>query len=198
MRASSPIRDTALVAVFAALVAAASITPGVPVGPVPITLQTFAVLLTGLVLGPARGFAAVALYLVVGLGGLPVFAQGGSGLGSLAGGGAGYLLSFPLAALLVGVLSRQVLTRLPQRWHALAFCVGAYLVDVVVILGLGAAGMMVNLKWGLVEATVYQVRFLPGDLAKAVLAGTVAAMVHRAFPALQGRPVGTVTVQTLR
>ena len=66
--------DLSMIAVFAALIAAFSLLPGVPLGSgVPITLQTFAVMLTGILLGPSRGTAAVGLYLLAALAGLPVF-----------------------------------------------------------------------------------------------------------------------------
>ncbi|WP_347350274.1 biotin transporter BioY [Intrasporangium sp.] len=86
-------RSIALVAVFAALITVAAIVPGIPVGSVgvPITLQTLAVMLTGLCLGPLRGGLAVLLYLVIGFVGFPVFTKGQSGLGVLAGPSAGYL-----------------------------------------------------------------------------------------------------------
>ena len=81
-RRGSDARSVALVAVFTALLVAAAVVPGIPVGGfgVPLTLQTLAVLLTGLVLGPARGTVAVLLYLVLGFVGLPVFSGGTSGL----------------------------------------------------------------------------------------------------------------------
>ena len=68
--------DLSLIAVFAALMAASIAVPGVNIGPlgVPITLQTLAVSLTGMVLGAWRGFSAISLYVLVGLAGLPVFA----------------------------------------------------------------------------------------------------------------------------
>lgn len=71
-RAGSIQMDTAFVAVFAALAAVMSFI-AIPVGPVPITLQTLGVTLAGVLLGPVRGFLAIALWIVVGLLGLPVF-----------------------------------------------------------------------------------------------------------------------------
>ena len=75
--------DLGLIAVFAALVAGSALVPGIAanVFGIPITFQTLAVMLTGLMLGPARGFAAVGLYTLLGLAGLPIFSQGRSGLG---------------------------------------------------------------------------------------------------------------------
>ena len=68
---TTPATDLALIAVFAALIAAFSLTPAIPVaGGVPITLQTLAVVLAGLVLGPVRGFLAALLYVLVGMAGL--------------------------------------------------------------------------------------------------------------------------------
>src|SRR6476661_5305441 len=104
--------DIALIAGFAALIAVCAILPSINVaGPVPITLQTFGVLLTGAVLGARRGFLAVLLYLVIGAAGLPVFAGGSAGLGVFSGPTVGYLVGFPLAAGCCGF----VVERLPRR-----------------------------------------------------------------------------------
>jgi biotin transport system substrate-specific component len=97
--------DVALVATFAAFVAVCAVLPAIPTGgAVPITLQTFGVVLTGLVLGPRRGTLALLLYVAVGLAGLPVFSGGAGGLGVLGGASAGYLLAFPAAAAIAGGL----------------------------------------------------------------------------------------------
>ncbi len=87
---TSAATDVALVATFAAFVAVCAVLPAIPTGgAVPITLQTFAVVLTGLVLGPRRGALALALYVLVGLAGLPIFSGAVGGLGVLAGPSAG-------------------------------------------------------------------------------------------------------------
>ena len=106
-RASSPTRDIALVAAFAALISASAYVGAIPVGSagVPITLQTLTVMLAGCVLGPVRGFSAVSLYLALGAVGLPVFAEHSSGIGVFTGPSGGYLLAFPLAAAVVAVLT---------------------------------------------------------------------------------------------
>src|SRR5438552_18073785 len=75
--------------------------PG-PWSPVPLTGQTFAVLLSGAVLGLRRGFIAQLLYLAEGASGLPVFAGGAFGVATFAGPTGGYLCAFPLAAALTG------------------------------------------------------------------------------------------------
>ncbi|GAC1361073.1 MAG: biotin transporter BioY [Acidobacteriaceae bacterium] len=88
-----------------------------PFTPVPTTLQTFAVLLVGLTLGPVGGFAALTLYLLEGASGLPVFSpQGPGGIVQLLGPTAGYLFAYPVAAALAGGsvnLLRRLLSPFP-------------------------------------------------------------------------------------
>ncbi len=105
-------RDVALVGSFAGLTAlAAQVTIFLPFTPVPITGQTFAVLLCGAVLGRRRGAAAQTVYLGMGSAGLPVFAAGGSGFP--AGPSGGYLVGFVVAAYLVGLLAERGWDRRP-------------------------------------------------------------------------------------
>jgi len=100
--------DMLLVIGGSALIAiAAQIAIPIPFTPVPLTLQPLAVLLVGVVLGSARGAAAAALYILEGISGLPVFAQGHGGLVWLAGPTAGYLFSYPLAAWTAGWFSER-------------------------------------------------------------------------------------------
>lgn len=86
---------------------AAQLTIPLPFSPVPITGQTFAVLLIGALAGRRLGSLSVAAYLAQGLAGLPVFAGGTSGLGRLLGPSGGYLLGFVAAAYLVGSLAER-------------------------------------------------------------------------------------------
>lgn len=77
----------------------------IPHQPVPYTFQTFFVILTGGLLGRRNAFVSMALYLVMGVAGLPVFAGAGFGLAKLLGPTGGYLLSFPIAAYIIGYLA---------------------------------------------------------------------------------------------
>lgn len=86
---------TAILCIFAPL--------ELPVGVVPVTLQTFFVALTGAVLGPWDGFIAVIAYLLLGAAGLPIFAGWSGGIGVLLGPTGGFLLGFPFLALFCGV-----------------------------------------------------------------------------------------------
>ena len=176
--------DLSYIAVFAALVAAFSLLPGIPLAAgVPITLQTLAVTLTGMVLGPGRGAAAVGLYLVAGLAGLPVFSGFRSGPGVLAGPSAGYLLAFPLAALVVGLLVRYLLGRIRRARFALAFAAGLG-TSFLVVHPLGIAGMMLNAKLSFPAALAADAAFWPGDVLKNLAAAAVALSVFAAFPRL--------------
>ncbi|ERG88920.1 MAG: hypothetical protein J07HX5_01066 [halophilic archaeon J07HX5] len=91
---------------------AAQVSIPLPFTPVPITLQTFAVLLTGVTLGARFGGASQALYVGLGAGGVPWFEGFGAGVGALAGPTGGYLVGFPVAAVLAGAaVDRYPVTR---------------------------------------------------------------------------------------
>lgn len=178
--------DVALVAVFAAFIAVcAQFTLPFSVNGVEFSLQPFAVLLTGAVLGARRGFLAVVLYLVLGTAGLPVFLHGGSGAGQFVGATGGYLLTFPIVALLVGFATE----RFRGVGRPIAMALG------------GAIGIVINWLAGAVSVSLFYstpytgtlktlAAFLPADFVKLALAVVVAAAVHRAFPQLLGRRRG--------
>lgn len=99
-------RSVGLVIVFSLFIAA-SAQFAIHIGPVPITGQTFAVLLTGALLGSRLGAAAVIAYLIEGAVGLPFFAGGGGGLIRFFGPTAGYLVAFPAAAFITGAFAEH-------------------------------------------------------------------------------------------
>ena len=186
-RRRSTTTDIALVAAFAALISACAYIGAIPVGGagVPITLQTFGVMLAGCVLGPVRGFLAVSLYLLLGAIGLPVFAEHSSGLAVFSGPSAGYLYAFPLAAALAGFLVKYVAGERRTRaiWVFLCSIAGS----VLVIHPLGIAGMKLYFDVSWSEALGYDTPFWLGDVLKTTLVALVAAEVFRAFPWLQRR-----------
>lgn len=163
--------EHALVVVAASLLTAlaAQIALPLPWTPVPITGQTFAVLLSGAVLGARRAFVAQLLYLAEGAIGLPVFAGGASGAHILVGPTAGYLAAFPFAAALTGALAARGWDR---RFVTMA---AAMLLGSSVIFALGALNLARFIPAGQVLASGV-LPFIPGDLIKTTLAAL-------AFPA---------------
>lgn len=100
------IREMVFTAVFAAIIAVCSIL-SIPIGEVPVTLQTFAVCLSAAMLGWRRGFLAVVVYLLLGAVGVPVFAGMTGGLGILMGPTGGYLIGFLPAAIIIGLVAEK-------------------------------------------------------------------------------------------
>jgi biotin transport system substrate-specific component len=184
-RARFTTTDLALIAAFAALTSACAYVGAIPVGGagVPITLQTFAIMLGGCLLGPVRGFLAAALYLGLGAIGLPVFAEHSSGLGVFTGASAGYLYSFPLAAALAGFLVKYVAGR-ERKMRAVFVFACSLAGSVLLIHPMGIVGMKLffDVPWS--DAVSYDTPFWLGDLVKTTLVALVAAEVHRAFPQL--------------
>lgn len=176
--------DVAYIAVFAALIAALAIVPAFNIGPIPITLQTLGVSLAGLCLGPLRGFLAILLYLVVGAAGLPVFAKGGAGLGSFAGPTGGYLISFPLAAAVAGLVALWAVRRGLSGLTPVLFFLGTLAARYLVILPLGVLGLMWALPADFGKALAIDMPFWISDALKSVVAVLLAYAVHRAFPRL--------------
>jgi biotin transport system substrate-specific component len=161
---ASALRDATLI-LGASLVTAlaAQIAVPVPWSPVPMTGQTFAVLLTGAVLGARRALLAQILYLIEGASGLPVFAGGTGGPLVFAGPSAGYLLAFPWAAALIGALAERGWDR------RFATTLAAMLAGSVVILILGLA-MLSRFVGGERLLAAGLLAFVPGDILKAVAA----------------------------
>jgi biotin transport system substrate-specific component len=176
-RAGALVRDTLLVVGFSLLVAlSAQVAISLPGTPVPMTGQTFGVLLTGALLGAGRGFLALALYLLEGALGLPVFAQGHAGLaGLLATQSAGYLWACPFAAAAVGALAERGWDR-RFGTTALAMLAGN---AVFYLFGLPWLARFVGpaqaLPMGLFP-------FLPGDAIKLLLAAALLPAAWRLHP----------------
>lgn len=164
--------DIALVTGFAAFNGlAAQLTIPLPFTPVPLTMQTFAVLVTAAALGTVRGSLSLGLYVLIGAAGAPWFAHGGSGLG---GPTFGYLIGFLLAGVLVGRLADRGVTH-STRQTILSFATGS-----IVIYAVGAPWLMVSTGMGFAAALkAGVVPFLIGDVIKAVAAGAVLPGVWR-------------------
>ncbi len=161
-RSRSWLFGAALVVAFSVFVALTARVQ-IPLWPVPITLQTFGVLVTGAVLGSRRGALALLLYLAEGAVGLPVFA-GGAGIAYMLGPTGGYLISYPLAAGLVGLLAERGWDRRPV-WTALAMVLGN-----LVIYALGVAWLSIYLGDVRIVLVQGMFIFIVGDLIKIAIA----------------------------
>jgi biotin transport system substrate-specific component len=168
-------RDVALVVGFALLTALAAQVV-IPLGftPVPITGTTFAVLLSGAVLGARRGAAAQLLYVALGALGLPFFAEASGGWEVATGATGGYIIGFVVAAWVVGTLADRGQDR------SIATAIPAFLAGTIVIYALGAGWLAVHLGVPLTAAVgepsavaLGITPFLVGDVLKAVLAGVL-------------------------
>lgn len=164
--------------------------PAFAVGPVPITLQSLAVILAGAVLGPWRGGLVVLLYLLLGGLGLPVFAAGARGWASFAGPSGGYLLSFPLVAALCGALVWRWMPVGQAARPLLLFACGLGS-SLLLVHPLGVAGLMRALDISLAQALLIDLRFWPGDVLKNSVMALLATAAHRRWPQLRaGRRSG--------
>jgi biotin transport system substrate-specific component len=173
--------QTAAVLFMTALTAAAAqISIPLPFTPVPFTLQPMVVLLGGVVLGSRLGMASQVLYLAIGLAGFPVFAASAvlpQGLPRLLGPTGGYLMSYPFAAFLAGMLAergfdRRYLTSVMAMIAGLAIVFAGGVLWLAWFAQPARAGLSAALQAGLYP-------FLPADLAKVCVAAAVMPSVWR-------------------
>ena len=162
----SRVRDAALVLGAALLTAlCAQISIPIPGSPVPVTGQTFAVLLTGAALGANRGALGQMLYVALGLVGLPFYADGASGVDVVFGATGGYLLAFPLSAWICGKLAESRYDRTPQT------ALPVFLVGSLVVFAIGVPWLAISADLPLAKAIdLGFVPFIPGGILKAALA----------------------------
>ncbi len=169
---------TLLVVGATAFVAAcAHISLPLPFTPVPLTLQNFAVLIVGMLLGPVAGFSAMVLYLAEGALGLPVFTPyAAGGLAHLLGPSGGFLLSYPLAAATAGWVVRAMLPITTRFRSALIASIAATLP--IFLLGAGWLAHLLQLgtsaTWSLAIAP-----FVPGEIVKITAAAGIFSTLQR-------------------
>ena len=167
-RAAGWLRDMILILLGALFVAAlAQVEIPLPFTPVPITGQTFGVLLVGAALGSRRGVLSLAAYLAMGGFGLPFFAGGAHGWNIVTGATGGYLIGFVIAAYVVGLLAERGLER-SLRTSILPFLVGT-----VIIYACGVAWLTVVLGDLGRALAAGLIPFLLGDVIKLVAAALV-------------------------
>jgi len=173
-RAVEALRQGAVVVSASAFVAlCAHITIPLPSTPVPLTAQNFGVLLVGLLLGSRRGFAALTLYLLEGIAGLPVFSPTGpGGVAQLFGVTGGFLLAYPLVAFLAGLILER-----GKRSFARA-AIAALAAEILLFAG-GLAWLYV-LTHSLAKAAYFGLYwFIAAEIIKVMLAAGIASRWRR-------------------
>jgi biotin transport system substrate-specific component len=175
-------KDLAYIALFAAITAVLGLVPAIAVGPVPITAQTLGVMLAGSILGARRGFLSQLLFLVLVAIGLPLLASGTGGLSVFASPSAGYLISWPVAAFVVGLLTERFWARYDLARGIVANVVGG--IAVIYAIGVPVLAVVANLspRAAIVAGAL---PFLIGDAIKAVVAAAIAVQVRRSYPVIE-------------
>ncbi len=169
-----------LVSLFAALIAVLGLAPKVP-GPfgVPITAQSMGIMLCGTVLGAKRGALAVLLFITLTAIGLPLLSGGRGGLGVFAGPSSGFIIGFPIAAYVAGLIT----TKLKMIKIFYSSLLGAIIGGIFVLYIPGIIGMSIALEKSISEATVIALIYIPGDLIKAFLCATLTQTLFKHRPA---------------
>ena len=176
--------DVLLVLAGTGLVAAcAQISVQLHTTPVPITGQTFAVLLVGASLGSIRGAASLMLYLWLGVAGAPIYADHGSGWAKLSGASGGYLVGFVLAAYMTGLLAER-------RWdRKFSSAISLMLTGNMIIYLVGLPWLAVVLHTNLEKTFEYGLYyFVPGDIFKLYLAGALLPGAWRLVERVSRKP----------
>jgi biotin transport system substrate-specific component len=162
--------DALLVVAGTALVSiAAQISISLPFTPVPITGQTFAVLLVGASLGAVRGTASLLLYLVAGIAGAPIYAHHDRGWDVIVSASGGYIVGFVVATAVTGWLAER------RHWdRRFSSSVSAMLTGNVIIYLVGLPWLAVVLNTNLDKTLEYGLYpFVPGDIFKLYIAAAV-------------------------
>jgi biotin transport system substrate-specific component len=160
-------RSIGLVITFSLFIAACA-QFSIDIGPIPITGQTFAVLLTGALLGSRLGAAAVIAYLIEGAAGLPFFAGGSGGFLRFFGPTAGYLIAFPAGAYITGAFAEH---GWDKRYHTAVAAMA--LGSAIIFLGGWSVYAIITRTSPLVAFSVAVLPYIPGDIIKIALGAAV-------------------------
>ena len=163
-------RDVCIMGIFPSfIVVMAQISIPMPLG-VPMTMQTFAISLAGVMLGAKRGFFSTLAYVLLGAAGVPVFANFTGGMGIILGPTGGFIISFPLLALLIGWGADK------GRNGMIAGLIAGNIVNYAI----GVVCFMLSTGKGLdVAFTACVLPFIPTAIMKAVAAGAVGLKIRR-------------------
>lgn len=174
-------KDLILIGIFTAILSVASLFI-IPIGPVPITLQTFFFLLIPALLGPSKGLLTIVLYMILGLIGFPVFAGGVGGFQALLSPSFGYIIGALFTSLFIGKIEKYAKSFIKMSILMLVSIIILYLIGAAYqyILMNGVLNTPISLE---VIILTNLIGFLPMDLLKAILASFVYARLS-AIPSL--------------
>jgi biotin transport system substrate-specific component len=176
---SSELTKAVLSCLFAALISiGAYIALPLPGTPVPIVLQNLFILVAAAVLGPGWGFLSILIYLVFGLVGMPVFSGGTGGIAKFLGPTGGYLVGYLPASFVIGAIAERGRRKfLPLLLASLAG------MAIVYCFGVAWLKLSLGIPWGRAVASGL-LPFLPGDLAKILIAALLVPRISAAMDAL--------------
>lgn len=165
-------------AIFAALMCVFSVIT-VPTGIIPITLGTLGIMLTAVILGSKKGAVSVAVFILLGIVGLPVFSGFKGGIQVIFGPTGGYIWSYIPMAVIIGLFS----AKLPeQKAVAMLKMFAGCIVGMIICYALGTVQFMIVQKMGLIKSlSACVIPFIPFDIAKAVLASYLGFTIRAAL-----------------
>ncbi|MCP8967688.1 biotin transporter BioY [Ectobacillus ponti] len=177
------LKDMMYVSLFAAVTAALGLLPPLTLSftPVPITAQTLGVMLAGAVLGARRGFMSLLIFDLLVAAGAPLLSGGRGGFSVILGPSGGYILSWPIAALIIGYLVEKSWRSL-RMWNMVAIQILGGIIFVYAC-GVTYTAMVLKTPW-LANATASLI-FIPGDLTKVVISSLVALQIKRIYPLIR-------------
>jgi biotin transport system substrate-specific component len=176
-------KEMMYVALFAAVVAVLGILPpiSIPFSTVPITAQTLGVMLAGAILGARLGGMSLLVFVLLVAVGAPILSGGRGGFGVFLGPSGGFILSWPIAAFVIGLLVEKAWSSL-KLWNTIIFNV---IGGIILVYLIGVPYMAAMLDLPLAEAFIGSFVYLPGDLVKAVIASVIAVQIKKSYPLIQ-------------
>ena len=167
-----------LCAIFAAILCVCSVVT-IPIGPVPITLGLFGIMLTAVILGAKKGAISVLVFILLGAVGLPVFSGFKGGVGVLLGPTGGYIWSYIIVALFIG---RFAAKEYDNKWFAILRIFVVCLIGIVICYALGTVQFMIVRKMDFVKSlSLCVIPFIPFDICKAAVSAYVGYTVRAAL-----------------
>ncbi|CEN30190.1 MAG: biotin transporter BioY [Paeniclostridium sp.] len=166
-------KDLIICAIFASITAIlAQIAIPIPFSTVPLTMQVFAVAISGIILGSKRGFISMLIYVLLGAIGIPVFAQMSGGIGIIFGYTGGFIMAFPIMSLIIGYIS--------EKYNKTIYIVLVMILSLAINYGIGTAWYSIVSGVGFKEGFMVCVApFIFVDFIKIALATTIGITVKK-------------------